>query len=195
MITATSLRVWKFRLMACLVGLGAPIAGAQATNVHEDAVICFNCSYQQAVEYAKERVTPRIICGELANPQGTYAEPKCSSQPREVVVYDGIRKQGYGFRLSHSTLAEGAGRRRLQIEERPVAPEISTQVTRTGEDTGRIARSDTVFESFYARSVMVCIQCSMNGAKSNEDTRRYLLQLIVDTSAAKLDRLQQQASR
>lgn len=49
-------------VIVAMAALGTQVLQAQVPNAGEDAVICFNCTYQQAIAYAKDWATQLPKC-------------------------------------------------------------------------------------------------------------------------------------
>lgn len=104
-------------VIVAMAGLGTQALQAQVPNAREDAVICFNCTYQQAIEYAKDWAMPLPKCTNDNASSNSEASQSCDNQPRKVLVYDAIGKQGYGFRLSHHNHG-------MQVADRVITSDI-----------------------------------------------------------------------
>ena len=85
-------------------------------------MICFDCDYQQAVHYAIEEAHPAIACERSKDPAGLPTH-NCRSEPQQVVVYDGVHHQAYGFTLLHSNQGQHRHQLVLQVLDREVHPE------------------------------------------------------------------------
>lgn len=93
-------------------------------NIHEHAVICFDCSYEQAVHYAIEEAHPTISC-DSGNASAGLPTNNCRSEPRQIVVYDGLHHKTYGFTLQHNQQGLHRHQLVLQVLDREISPEVS----------------------------------------------------------------------
>jgi hypothetical protein len=153
----------------------SPPTIAAAASV-ENAVICFNCSAQQAQVYATELATPQIECdnshGDVFDPNMTQA---CYSQPRDVVVYDGFTQRSYGFRLSHTP--QGAPRNSLELQATP-QPVPSTVLPLLANAAAARIKLENHFDTLaqaviqdpYWQQLSASYQADITPAKTNAST-------------------------
>jgi hypothetical protein len=142
----------------------------------EHAVICFNCSAQQAQVYAAELATPQIECdnshADVFDPNRTQA---CYSQPRDVVVYDGFTQRSYGFRLSHTP--QGAPRNSLELQATPQAVPSAVLPLLANAAAARIklenhfdTLAQAVIQDPYWQQLSASYQADITPAKTNAST-------------------------
>lgn len=107
----------------CLL-LTSTVVDAAQKSINTRATVCEDCSYQQAVSYAKAHAAPRIECS-YATEIRDLASEQCHSIESRHIVYRAASQQSYGFRLYHSNQGGSADALTLQVRDEPVAAEVS----------------------------------------------------------------------
>jgi hypothetical protein len=105
-----------------LTGLGWA-EGSQAA-IRAKATICEDCSYQQALSYAKEQATPQMQCS-YATEVPAPASEQCRSTEARYVVYSAASQQVYGFRIYHTNQGEPSYNLALAASNVPVEAEVT----------------------------------------------------------------------
>ena len=81
------------------------------------SVICFDCNESYAKNLAKEHATPFIECDQNNDYFEFNSTQSCYSQPKKIIVFDGLYKTAYPYRLSHSNQGGPLNTLRLNIDD------------------------------------------------------------------------------
>lgn len=101
---------------------------ANATTVDlEVGYFCKDCSYQEAVEFAKQKAVPNVSCRISSTPTEDYVE-NCYSQPKLFFVLNETSRRLNGFIVKHNN--QGMARHELVVvaEERSLSRDHSNLI-------------------------------------------------------------------
>jgi hypothetical protein len=105
-----------------LTGVGW--AESSQAAVSTKAAVCENCSYQQALNDAKERAAPPIQCSYPTEVRDPSTE-QCHSSEAHYVVYSAASQQVYGFRVYHTNQGSPSDNLTLAVSNEPVEAEVT----------------------------------------------------------------------
>lgn len=120
----------------CLL-LSSTAVDAAQRPINTRATVCEDCSYQQAVSYAKAHAAPRIECS-YATEIRDLASEQCHSTESRYIVYSAASQQSYGFRLYHSNQGGSADALTLQLADEPVEAEVTRLLQLAADARGHL---------------------------------------------------------
>lgn len=116
---------------------------ANATTAdHEVGYFCKDCSYQEAVEFAKQKAVPNMSCRISSTPTDDYVET-CYSQPKLYYVLNETSRRLNGFIVKHNN--QGKMRHELQVvaESRNLSRDHTTLILEALDAKQLLARNLT----------------------------------------------------
>lgn len=114
---------------------------ANATTAdHEVGYFCKDCSYQEAVELAKQKAVPNMSCRISSTPTDDYVET-CYSQPKLYYVLNETSRRLNGFIVKHNN--QGKMRHELQVvaESRNLSRDHTTLILEALDAKQLLARN------------------------------------------------------
>ncbi|WP_166837480.1 hypothetical protein [Rheinheimera pleomorphica] len=126
-------------LILSLLASCSSVANAAAAD-HEVGYFCKNCSYQEAVELAKQNAVPNMSCRISSTPMEDYVET-CYSQPKRYYVLNETNRRLNGFTVKHSN--QGKMRHELQVvvERRNLSRDHTTLILEALDAKQLLARN------------------------------------------------------
>lgn len=112
-----------------LLSLGTLLMASSA--MAQNSRICFDCTYQQALEMATE-AAPQLSC-RFNGPIKGIDNEACFSEPKSLVVFDGVNQQSWGFLLAHLTQGLPRAEMELQVTTQQVNPDLHRLLSITAE--------------------------------------------------------------
>lgn len=139
---------------AIVLSLAASWSGnvLATTAEHEVGRFCKNCTYQQAVELAKQGAVPNITCRISSTPTDDYVE-SCFSQAKLYYVLDETSRQLYGFIVKHGNQGVPRHALRLVVENRNLSRDHTTLIFEALDAKQLLARNLAKATSDFVRTI------------------------------------------